>query len=83
MNKELFDKIYGMVLESDPDCIKMSSRVDAEIAHAVESYAGTMDEDGLEELSDRFVDVLSVGMNEAYRIGARHCLKLIFETLAD
>ncbi len=61
----------------------MSSRVDAEIAKVIEAYSGTMDEDGLEELSDRFVDVLSVGMNEAYRIGARHFLKLIFETITD
>ncbi len=83
MNRELFNKIYDMVLENEPECIRMSRRVDAEIVHAVESYAGTMDEDVLEELSDKFVDVLSTGMNEAYRLGVKHCLQLIFEAVAD
>lgn len=83
MNKETIDKIYSLILETDPDCIKMNHLIDAEITRVLETYSGTLEENELEELSDQFVDVVSDAVNEAYRTGAKHCLKLIFETLND
>lgn len=83
MNKETIDKIYDLILETAPDCIEMNHLIDAEIAKVIESYAEIMGEEELEALSDKFVDVIGIAMNEAYRTGARHCLKLIIEVLTD
>lgn len=83
MNKETINRIYDLILEKDPDCIDMNHLIDAEIAKVIESYSGTLEEDELEGLSDQFVDVVSAAMNEAYRTGAKHCLKLIIETIAE
>lgn len=81
MNKEIFDQIQDLIMELSPDCIQIHRDIDAEISKVLESYSGTLEENELEELSDRFVDVLSIGVNEAYRTGAKHCLQLIFDTL--
>lgn len=83
MNKETIDKIYSLILETSPDCIEMNRLIDAEIAKVLETYSGTLEEDELEGLSDQLVDVVSAAMNEAYRTGAKHCLKLIIDTLND
>lgn len=83
MKRETIDKIYSLILETDPDCIKMNHLIDAEIAKVIETYSGTLEEDELEGLSNQFVDVVSAAMNEAYRTGAKHCLKLIIETIAE
>ena len=83
MNKETIDKIYSLILETSPDCIEMNRLIDAEIAKVLETYCGTLEEDELEGLSDQLVDVVSAAMNEAYRTGAKHCLKLIIDTLND
>lgn len=81
MNKEIFDQIQDLIMELSPDCIQIHRDIDAEIARVIDTYSGTLGENELEELSDRFVDVLSIGVNEAYRTGAKHCLELIFHTL--
>ena len=83
MNKELCNKIQDLIMETSPDCIQIHRLVDAEIKRVLESYSGTLEEDELEGLSDQFVDVVSAAMNEAYRTGAKHCLKLIIDTLND
>lgn len=83
MNKELCNKIQDLIMETSPDCIQIHRLADVEIARVLESYSGTLEEDELEELTDQFVDVLSASLNEAYKTGARHFLKLIIETLAD
>lgn len=83
MNKETIDKIYSLILETSPDCIEMNRLIDAEIAKVIETYSGTLEEDELEGLSDQFVDVIGIATNEAYRTGAKHCLKLIIETIAE
>lgn len=83
MNKELCNKIQDLIMETSPDCIEMNHLIDAEIAKVIETYSGTLEEDELEGLSDQFVDVVSAAMNEAYRTGAKHCLKLIIETIAE
>lgn len=61
----------------------MNHLIDAKIAKVIESYSGTLEEDELEGLSDQFVDMVSAAMNEAYRTGAKHCLKLMIDTLND
>lgn len=83
MNEELCNKIQDLIMETSPDCIEMNHLIDAEIAKVIETYSGTLGEDELEGLSDQFVDVVSAAMNEAYRTGAKHCLKLIIETFAE
>lgn len=83
MNRELCNQIQDLIMELSPDCVQIHRHTDAEITRMLETYSGTLEEDELEELSDRFVDVLSDAVNEAYSTGARHCLKLIFATLND
>ena len=83
MNKEICNKIQELIMETSPDCIQINRIVDAEIAKVLETYSGTLEENEFEELSDQLIDVLSAGLNEAYRTGAKHCLQLIIETLAD
>lgn len=83
MNKELCNKIQDLIMETSPDCVQIHRHTDAEIARMLETYSGTLEENELEELSDQFVDVLSDAVNEAYRTGAKHCLKLIIDTLND
>ncbi len=83
MKQELWNKIYDVSLETHPHCIRMQRLVDSEIEKAIGHYAGTMDTDALEELRGRFADAVSLGMNEAYKTGMGHCLKLILETLHD
>lgn len=83
MNRELCNQIQDLIMELSPDCVQIHRHTDAEITRMLETYSGTLEEDELEELSDQFVDVVSDAVNEAYRTGAKHCLKLIIETLAD
>lgn len=82
MNKELCNQIQNLIMELSPDCIQINRLVDAEITRVLESYSGALEENALEELSDQFVSVVSFALNEAYRTGAKHCLKLIIETIA-
>ena len=83
MNKELCSKIQDLIMETSPDCIQIRRLVDAETARVLETYSGSLEESDLKELSSLFADVLSTGLNEAYKAGARHCLQLIFEMLID
>lgn len=83
MNKELCNKIQDLIMETSPDCIEMNHLIDTEIAKVIETYAETMGEEELEALSDKLVDVIGIATNEAYRTGAKHCLKLIIETIAE
>lgn len=61
----------------------MNHLIDAEIAKVIESYAETMGEEEPEALGDKFVDVIGIATSEVYRTGAKHCLKLIIETIAE
>lgn len=83
MKTEFLRTVYDQILEKDPDCIRLAKKADEEISKVAQAYSGIMDAEQLESMTDAFVDALSPVMFEAYKTGAKHCLKLIYETIAE
>ncbi len=80
--KELFEKVYDVLFEHDPELIKATKKTDAMVAELMESiYEITEDES--EAVSGCIFDIISEARRDGCIIGAKHAVKLIFSLLSN
>lgn len=83
MNKQLLNKIYETIFDNEPSFLDSCRNVDSEIRKIVDEYAGTLDKQEVERLSDDFVPVISKVRHDGFETGVKFAFRLMAEMLTD
>lgn len=83
MNKQLLSKIYETIFDNEPSFLDSCRNVDSEIRKIVDEYAGTLEKQEVERLSDDFIPVISAARHDGFETGVRFAFRLMAEILLD
>ena len=83
MDETLWEKIYGLIETSVPECVEESQRIDRELAKAMQPLT---DEAGIEKaelISGAYIDIIAKARCNAYYAGVKHACRAVLGILAE
>lgn len=83
MNKQLLNKIYETIFDNEPSFLDSCRNVDSEIRKIVDEYAGTLEKQKAERLSDDFIPIISAARRDGFESGVKLAFRLMAEMLMD